>query len=105
MPGLGVNIDHVATLREARKTVEPDPLWACAEAELGGADCITFHLRKGMKWSDGAPFTTEDFRFFAGEMKRQRNAPDHWYADVPLTEVRKVIRRVRAAKPISRWRP
>lgn len=46
MPGLGVNIDHVATLRQARQTIEPDPLWACAEAELGGADGITVHLRK-----------------------------------------------------------
>ncbi len=46
MPGLGVNIDHVATVRQARKTVEPDPVWAAVEAELGGADCITFHLRK-----------------------------------------------------------
>jgi len=46
MAGLGVNIDHVATIRQARRTVEPDPIWAAAEAELGGADCITFHLRK-----------------------------------------------------------
>lgn len=46
MPGLGVNIDHVATIRQARRTVEPDPIWAAAEAALGGADCITFHLRK-----------------------------------------------------------
>ncbi len=46
MPGLGVNIDHVATVRQARQTVEPDPVWAAVEAELGGADCITFHLRK-----------------------------------------------------------
>jgi len=45
MAGLGVNIDHVATIRQARRTVEPDPIWAAAEAELGGADCITFHLR------------------------------------------------------------
>ena len=45
MAGLGVNIDHVATVRQARQTVEPDPIWAAAEAELGGADCITFHLR------------------------------------------------------------
>ena len=43
---LGVNIDHVATVREARKTNEPDPVWAAAEAELGGADGITFHLRE-----------------------------------------------------------
>jgi pyridoxine 5-phosphate synthase len=46
MAGLGVNIDHVATVRQARRTVEPDPVWAAAQAELGGADCITFHLRK-----------------------------------------------------------
>ena len=43
---LGVNIDHVATVRQARKTVEPDPIWAAALAELGGADCITVHLRE-----------------------------------------------------------
>jgi len=35
---LGVNIDHVATLRQARRTYEPDPVWAAVEAELGGAD-------------------------------------------------------------------
>lgn len=46
MIGLGVNIDHVATVRQARRTVEPDPIWAAAEAQLGGADGITFHLRK-----------------------------------------------------------
>lgn len=43
---LGVNIDHVATLREARKTFEPDPIWAAVEAHLGGADGITVHLRE-----------------------------------------------------------
>ena len=43
---LGVNIDHVATVRQARGTDEPDPIWAAAEAELGGADGITFHLRE-----------------------------------------------------------
>lgn len=43
---LGVNIDHVATLRQARKTYEPDPVWAAVEAELGGADSITVHLRE-----------------------------------------------------------
>ncbi len=46
MPELGVNIDHVATVREARRTNEPDPVWAAALAELGGADCITIHLRE-----------------------------------------------------------
>ncbi len=43
---LGVNIDHVATLREARKGVEPDPLMAAPLALLGGADGITVHLRE-----------------------------------------------------------
>ncbi|MBX3440784.1 MAG: pyridoxine 5'-phosphate synthase [Planctomyces sp.] len=46
MAGLGVNIDHVATIRQARRTVEPDPVWAAALAELGGADVITLHLRE-----------------------------------------------------------
>lgn len=43
---LGVNIDHVATLRQARRTYEPDPLWAAVEAHMGGADGITVHLRE-----------------------------------------------------------
>jgi pyridoxine 5-phosphate synthase len=46
MPRLGVNIDHVATLRQARGGREPDPVWAASEAELGGADGITVHLRE-----------------------------------------------------------
>ncbi len=46
MPELGVNVDHVATVREARKTSEPDPVWASVAAELGGADGITIHLRE-----------------------------------------------------------
>lgn len=43
---LGVNIDHVATLRQARRTWEPDPVWAAVEAHLGGAEGITIHLRE-----------------------------------------------------------
>lgn len=46
MPTLGVNIDHVATIRQARQTVEPDPVAAAALAELAGADGITVHLRE-----------------------------------------------------------
>ena len=46
MPNLGVNIDHVATVRQARRTYEPDPVWAATLAELGGADGITVHLRE-----------------------------------------------------------
>lgn len=43
---LGVNIDHIATVRQARATYEPDPIWAAVEAHLGGADGITVHLRE-----------------------------------------------------------
>jgi pyridoxine 5-phosphate synthase len=46
LPTLGVNIDHVATLRQARRTVEPDPVAAAVIAELAGADGITVHLRE-----------------------------------------------------------
>lgn len=43
---LGVNIDHIATVRQARRGKEPDPVWAAVQAELGGADLITVHLRE-----------------------------------------------------------
>ncbi len=46
MAKLGVNIDHVATVRQARGTAEPDPVTAAALAELAGADGITVHLRE-----------------------------------------------------------
>ena len=46
MSQLNVNIDHVATLRQARKVDEPDPVWAAVQCELGGASGITMHLRQ-----------------------------------------------------------
>jgi pyridoxine 5-phosphate synthase len=46
MAELGVNIDHIATLRQARRTYEPDPVWAAAAAQLAGAQVITLHLRE-----------------------------------------------------------
>ncbi len=46
MAELGVNLDHVATVRQARRTTEPDPVWAAMLAQLGGADGITLHLRE-----------------------------------------------------------
>jgi pyridoxine 5-phosphate synthase len=46
MVRLGVNVDHVATIREARKTTEPDPVAAASAAEMAGADQITVHLRE-----------------------------------------------------------
>src|SRR5690554_1245154 len=45
-PRLGVNVDHVATIRQARGTTYPDPVSAAAIAELAGADQITIHLRE-----------------------------------------------------------
>ncbi len=46
MVRLGVNIDHVATVREARKTFEPDPVSAAVAVEMAGADQVTIHLRE-----------------------------------------------------------
>lgn len=46
MPRLNVNIDHVATLRQARRGIEPDPVLAAYLAELAGADGIVVHLRE-----------------------------------------------------------
>jgi pyridoxine 5-phosphate synthase len=46
MAVLNVNIDHVATVRQARRTDEPDPVWAAVECELAGANGITVHLRR-----------------------------------------------------------
>ena len=45
MAVLNVNIDHVATVRQARRTDEPDPVWAAVQCELAGANGITIHLR------------------------------------------------------------
>jgi len=46
MPKLGVNIDHVATVRQARRTIEPDPVWAVGICELAGCHSIVAHLRQ-----------------------------------------------------------
>ena len=46
MAKLGVNVDHIATIRQARGGTEPDPVTAAAMAELAGADGITVHLRE-----------------------------------------------------------
>ncbi len=54
---LGVNIDHVATLRQARRAAEPDPVTAAALAVLGGADGITVHLREDRRHINGRDLT------------------------------------------------
>jgi pyridoxine 5-phosphate synthase len=65
---LGVNVDHVATLRQARQTYEPDPVWAAAEAELGGADIITVHLRQ-----DRRHINDRDVELLAGSVGTELN--------------------------------
>jgi pyridoxine 5-phosphate synthase len=68
MVELGINIDHVATIRQARKTYEPDPVWAAAFAELGGADCITIHLRE-----DRRHITDRDVRMLSDSVNIKLN--------------------------------
>ena len=65
---LGVNIDHVATLRQARRTWEPDPVWAAVEAHLGGADGITVHLRE-----DRRHITDRDVRLLRQTIQTRMN--------------------------------
>lgn len=68
MPRLGVNIDHVATLRQARGGREPDPVWAAALAELAGADGITIHLRE-----DRRHIQDRDFRLLRETISTRLN--------------------------------
>lgn len=68
MVELGVNIDHVATVRQARRTVEPDPVAAAVLAELGGADSITVHLRE-----DRRHIQDRDVRVLAETIRTKMN--------------------------------
>jgi pyridoxine 5-phosphate synthase len=65
---LGVNIDHVATLRQQRHTVYPDPVRAALIAEQAGADNITLHLRE-----DRRHIQESDVRALAGQLKTRMN--------------------------------
>ena len=65
---LGVNIDHIATLRQARMAPEPDPVQAAVFAELGGADGITFHIR-----SDRRHINERDVELLARTVKTHLN--------------------------------
>lgn len=65
---LGVNIDHVATVREARKGNEPDPVIAAGICELAGADCITVHLRE-----DRRHIKDRDIRILAQTIQTRMN--------------------------------
>lgn len=68
MTKLGVNIDHIATLREARKINEPDPISGAIIAELAGADGITVHLR-----TDRRHIQDRDIRLLAQIVKTKLN--------------------------------
>ena len=79
---LSVNIDHIATLRQARKEDFPDPVYAAVEAELGGADGITVHLR-----SDRRHINERDLRLLKEIIKTELNlemAATQEMADIAL---------------------
>ena len=65
---LGVNIDHIATLRQARGTLYPDPVLAAAIAEQAGADSITIHPRE-----DGRHIQPRDVRLLAQTLQTSMN--------------------------------
>lgn len=65
---LGVNIDHVATIRQARGTRYPDPIYAALMAEQAGADCVTLHLRE-----DRRHIQDRDLQAMAGILQTRMN--------------------------------
>src|SRR5256885_14284584 len=65
---LGINIDHVATLRQARRGRYPDPIHAALAAEMAGADSITLHLRE-----DRRHIQDNDVRVLKGLLKTHMN--------------------------------
>ncbi|HSN21083.1 MAG TPA: pyridoxine 5'-phosphate synthase [Usitatibacter sp.] len=83
---LGVNIDHVATIRQARRTYEPDPVWAAVEAHLGGADGITVHLR-------------EDRRHIQDEDVRRLRELTHIRLNLEMAATEEMVRIARAIRP------
>jgi len=83
---LGVNIDHVATVRQARKTYEPDPVWAAVEAHLGGADGITVHLR-------------EDRRHIQDEDVRRLRDLTHIKLNLEMAATEEMVGIARSLKP------
>lgn len=74
---LGVNVDHVATIREARKGIEPDPIMASAICELAGADCITIHLRE-----DRRHIQDRDLRVLTQTIKTRINLEMACYKEI-----------------------
>ncbi|HCJ67724.1 MAG TPA: pyridoxine 5'-phosphate synthase, partial [Elusimicrobia bacterium] len=68
MPKLGVNVDHVATVRQARLASFPDPVFAALEAERAGADGIVVHLRE-----DRRHIQERDVRLLREKIKTKLN--------------------------------
>ncbi len=83
---LGVNVDHIATVRQARRTYEPDPVWAAVEAHLGGADGITVHLR-------------EDRRHIQDEDVRRLRELTHIRLNLEMAATDEMVRIACAIKP------
>src|SRR5262244_2294944 len=83
---LGVNIDHVATIRQARRTYEPDPVWAAVEAHLGGADGITVHLR-------------EDRRHIQDQDVRRLRELTHIKLNLEMAATEEMVRIAREIRP------
>jgi pyridoxine 5-phosphate synthase len=83
---LGVNVDHVATVRQARRTYEPDPVWAAVEAHLGGADGITVHLR-------------EDRRHIQDEDVRRLRELTHIKLNLEMAATREMVEIARRVRP------
>jgi pyridoxine 5-phosphate synthase len=83
---LGVNVDHVATVRQARRTYEPDPVWAAIEAHLGGADGITVHLR-------------EDRRHIQDEDVRRLRELTHIKLNLEMAATNEMVGVARSIKP------
>lgn len=83
---LGVNIDHIATVREARKTSEPDPVSAALIAEMAGADGITVHLR-----GDRRHIQERDVRVLREVMKTRLN--------VEMASTTETVKLITAIKP------
>ena len=83
---LGVNVDHVATVRQARCTYEPDPVWAAVEAHLGGADGITVHLR-------------EDRRHIQDEDVRRLRELTHIKLNLEMAATREMVEIARGVRP------
>ena len=86
MTKLGVNIDHIATLREARKTNEPDPVAAAVIAELAGCHGITVHLR-----SDRRHIQDRDVELLRETVKTRLN--------LEMAATEEMIRFAREVKP------